>query len=116
MMFKRGSAKFPAGSYYKAFDGQGGETFGFFSGGSITVTLDNGMITFKGDWKTPEGKTVTMNYTTDASGIIDQSEEQGNAKAENSNAARSINGATLNQRLNINDIKNAGNQIFMMKR
>lgn len=57
-----------------------------------------------------------MNYTTDASGIIDQSEEQGNAKAENSNAARSINGATLNQRLNINDIKNAGNQIFMMKR
>ncbi|WP_024998456.1 hypothetical protein [Prevotella falsenii] len=116
MMYKRSGRLYPMGSFYKVFDGEGYEAYGFFSGGSITVTLDNGNITFKGNWTTPEGKAVTMNYTTDASGIIDQSGGQGNAKEDNGNAPRSLNGATPDRRLHINDIENADSPIFMMKR
>lgn len=72
-MFKRGGTTYPVGSYYKEFDGQGGEAFGLFNGGTITVTQNNGDITFKGNWKTPEGKTVKMEYTGNVSKIIDQS-------------------------------------------
>jgi len=75
-MFKRGGTTYPVGSYYKEFDGQGGEAFGLFNGGTITVTQNNGDITFKGNWKTPEGKTVKMEYTGNVSKIIDQSQQQ----------------------------------------
>ena len=108
---------YPVGSYYKEFDGQGDEKFGLFSAGTVTATNNNGSIHFVGNWTTPEGKTVKMDYTANVSDIVDQSQQQdAKPQAQFNSPAANFNNASLNQRVNINDIQNAGNKIVMIKR
>ena len=114
-MFKRGNTTYPVGSYYKEFDGQGGEAFGLFNGGTITVTQNNGDITFKGNWTTPEGKNVKMDYTANVSNIIDQSQQQTSANANQKTKIGKANNTKTTLRTNINDVQNAGNSILMIK-
>lgn len=114
-MFKRGNTTYPVGSYYKEFDGQGGEAFGLFNGGTITVTQNNGDITFKGNWTTPEGKNVKMDYTANVSNIIDQSQQQTSANANQKTNIGKANNTKTTLRTNINDVQNAGNSILMIK-
>ena len=115
-MFKRGGTTYPVGSYYKEFDGQGGEAFGLFNGGTITVTQNNGDITFKGNWKTPEGKTVKMEYTGNVSKIIDQSQQQAKPAARNNRIDGKADSTATGGRTNVNDVQQAGNTILMMKK
>lgn len=116
-MFKRGQMTYPVGSYYKEFDGQGDEKFGLFSAGTVTATNNNGSIHFVGNWTTPEGKTVKMDYTANVSDIVDQSQQQdAKPQAQFNSPAANFNNASLNQRVNIKDIQNAGNKIIMIKR
>ena len=115
-MFKRSGTTYPVGSYYKEFDGQGGEAFGLFNGGTITVTQNNGDITFKGNWKTPEGKTVKMEYTGNVSKIIDQSQQQAKPAARNNRIDGKADSTATGGRTNVNDVQQAGNTILMMKK
>lgn len=115
-MFKRSGTTYPVGSYYKEFDGQGGEAFGLFNGGTITVTQNNGDITFKGNWKTPEGKTVKMEYTGNVSKIIDQSQQQAKPAARNNRIDGKADSTATGGRTDVNDVQQAGNTILMMKK
>lgn len=115
-MFKRSGTTYPVGSYYKEFDGQGGEAFGLFNGGTITVTQNNGDITFKGNWKTPEGKTVKMEYTGNVSKIVDQSQQQAKPAARNNRIDGKADSTATGGRTDVNDVQQAGNTILMMKK
>lgn len=66
----------PMGTYYSAYDEDGYalNMYGFATGGSVKVTTDGTNVTFNADFETESGKHVKVNYTGDASGIIDYSQ------------------------------------------
>ena len=89
---------------------------GKFIGGTITVSVAGNKITFKGNWTTPQGKAVKMDFTGDAGAIIDTSESEFDAPAQAEFGRRSIYSSNLNRRVNLQGAGSPGGQVYMMKR
>lgn len=115
-MRKTGGTFYPIGSFYETLSDGYGDTYGLLSGGTITVSVAGNKITFKGNWTTPQGKAIKMDFTGDAGAIIDTSESEFGAPAQGDFDRQSIYNSNLNQRVNQQSAGIGGGQVYMMKR
>ena len=115
-MRKTGGTFYPIGSFYETLSDGYGDTYGLLSGGTITVSIAGNKITFKGNWTTPQGKAIKMDFTGDAGAIIDTSESEFGAPAQADFGRQSIYSSNLNQRVNLQGAGSRGGQVYMMKR
>ena len=115
-MRKASGTYYPIGSFYETLSDGYADAYGLLSGGTITVSVANNKITFKGNWTTPQGKAIKMDFTGDASAIIDTSESENGAPAQGDFGRQSIYNSNLNQHVNLQSAGIGGGQVYMMKR
>lgn len=116
-LYDTGYGALPMGSYYADLDDEGyDKAYGMFNGGQVTVTLDGNNATFDCNWTTPQGHTVSMNYTSSMDNIVDQSEDE-DAYGIKANVAKDgIYNAALGKRMNVKDMNCMQGKVYLMKR
>ena len=118
-MYETSYGTLPMGSYYEELDDEGyAKAYGMFCGGTVTVTNNLGELSFNCNWLTPQGYTVVMNYTGNASAIADQSESDASysAKTAVKTSFKGIACADLNAALHSRIMGDTTVPVILMKR